>query len=272
MRVICENCHAQYEVPDAWIPETGRNVQCAQCHDTWVQTPSSRRETPPTRKPAHATPPVPPHRDARAKEPRTPEPRTAAEATSRDGLAIIREEVLYETRLRAQDAERRRHQQSDRQDRQEAGPVDTDTDRHTPPVNDAMSDVTPPYDNDENDNHDTDRADHAPHQDLAFQKPAKHGLFGKPPRVAASSTATPDQRVAPRTNRRKRVPKFIVGLVALVCVALAASLANHEPTSAIIVEIAHALANAFQTGGSVILGLTMQAAQWVGEQVGNVSL
>ena len=37
MRLICPNCGAQYEVPSEVIPETGRDVQCSNCGDTWFQ-------------------------------------------------------------------------------------------------------------------------------------------------------------------------------------------------------------------------------------------
>lgn len=37
MRLTCPNCEAQYEVPDEVIPETGRDVQCSNCGDTWFQ-------------------------------------------------------------------------------------------------------------------------------------------------------------------------------------------------------------------------------------------
>lgn len=38
MRLICPNCGAQYEVPDEVIPDTGRDVQCSNCGDTWFQS------------------------------------------------------------------------------------------------------------------------------------------------------------------------------------------------------------------------------------------
>lgn len=38
MRLTCPNCGAQYEVPDDVIPESGRDVQCSNCGDTWFQT------------------------------------------------------------------------------------------------------------------------------------------------------------------------------------------------------------------------------------------
>ncbi|MEB8388607.1 zinc-ribbon domain-containing protein [Rhodobacteraceae bacterium KMM 6894] len=37
MRLTCPNCGAQYEVPDDVIPDSGRDVQCSNCGDTWFQ-------------------------------------------------------------------------------------------------------------------------------------------------------------------------------------------------------------------------------------------
>lgn len=37
MRMICPNCGAQYEVDDAVIPESGRDVQCSNCGHTWFE-------------------------------------------------------------------------------------------------------------------------------------------------------------------------------------------------------------------------------------------
>lgn len=39
MRLICPNCDAEYEVDDAAIPETGRDVQCSNCGHAWFQLP-----------------------------------------------------------------------------------------------------------------------------------------------------------------------------------------------------------------------------------------
>ncbi len=41
MRLKCPSCGAQYEVPDDVIPEDGRDVQCSNCGNTWLQTPDS---------------------------------------------------------------------------------------------------------------------------------------------------------------------------------------------------------------------------------------
>ena len=37
MRLVCPNCEAKYEVPEDAIPETGRDVQCANCGHAWYQ-------------------------------------------------------------------------------------------------------------------------------------------------------------------------------------------------------------------------------------------
>ncbi len=37
MRLVCPNCVAQYEVADGTIPESGRDVQCANCNHIWFQ-------------------------------------------------------------------------------------------------------------------------------------------------------------------------------------------------------------------------------------------
>lgn len=42
MRLICPNCGAQYEVPEAVIPTEGRDVQCSNCGVTWFQRPAGQ--------------------------------------------------------------------------------------------------------------------------------------------------------------------------------------------------------------------------------------
>lgn len=37
MRIVCPRCVAQYEVDEAAIPESGREVQCANCDNIWFQ-------------------------------------------------------------------------------------------------------------------------------------------------------------------------------------------------------------------------------------------
>ena len=40
MRLVCPNCEAKYEVPEDAIPDSGRDVQCANCGHAWFQMPS----------------------------------------------------------------------------------------------------------------------------------------------------------------------------------------------------------------------------------------
>ena len=45
MRLVCPNCNAQYEVDDAAIPDSGRDVQCSNCGHGWFQPGSAAPET-----------------------------------------------------------------------------------------------------------------------------------------------------------------------------------------------------------------------------------
>jgi len=61
MRLVCPNCEAKYEVPEDAIPETGRDVQCANCGHAWYQM-RQRAASAETAAPVAATPaaaPVP---------------------------------------------------------------------------------------------------------------------------------------------------------------------------------------------------------------------
>lgn len=61
MRLVCPNCEAKYEVPEDAIPETGRDVQCANCGHAWFQM-RPRTETAPAAAPVAPAPvsaPVP---------------------------------------------------------------------------------------------------------------------------------------------------------------------------------------------------------------------
>ena len=123
MRLTCPNCGAQYEVGEDVIPESGRDVQCSSCGNTWFQksahssedhqaseqaevetgadqdgteTQSTPQET--VTEPAADNPPT---------EPGAPEP-AAEPATSKSGLDegvadILRSEAGRETAQRALD-------------------------------------------------------------------------------------------------------------------------------------------------------------------------
>jgi len=47
MRIICPNCKAQYEVDAGMIPPEGRDVQCSNCAQTWLQEPQGAVAPPP---------------------------------------------------------------------------------------------------------------------------------------------------------------------------------------------------------------------------------
>ncbi|RYE49638.1 MAG: hypothetical protein EOP21_05095, partial [Hyphomicrobiales bacterium] len=63
MRLVCPNCEAKYEVPEDAIPETGRDVQCANCGHAWYQmrsrAPVVETATPPAAAPIPAPAAVP---------------------------------------------------------------------------------------------------------------------------------------------------------------------------------------------------------------------
>ncbi len=93
MRLKCPNCGAQYEVPDAVIPDEGRDVQCSNCGNTWFQahpdrpgteTPKTTPASPPASEPAAPEPAAPePADEEPAQEPPAPEP-SAAEPVDQD--------------------------------------------------------------------------------------------------------------------------------------------------------------------------------------------
>lgn len=57
MRLICPKCSAQYEVDDAAIPDSGREVQCSACGDIWFQPGAALAPAPlPLGQPAGADP------------------------------------------------------------------------------------------------------------------------------------------------------------------------------------------------------------------------
>jgi resuscitation-promoting factor RpfA len=61
MRLVCPNCEAKYEVPEDAIPETGRDVQCANCGHAWYQMRprAAGAEGAPAAEPAASSTPAP---------------------------------------------------------------------------------------------------------------------------------------------------------------------------------------------------------------------
>lgn len=121
MRLTCPNCGAQYEVPDDVIPESGRDVQCSNCEETWFQpkhpeAAKSPEPPQPAEPEAAAEPPAPPEPPAEAApepnvtdpepEAADKEPETAAKSSGNVDPAvanILQEEAAREADLRAQE-------------------------------------------------------------------------------------------------------------------------------------------------------------------------
>lgn len=81
MRLVCPNCEAKYEVPEDAIPETGRDVQCANCGHAWFQMrPRAAVTETVAAPPAPIAPPVAP---PVAEPAPTPEPVAEPAATAR---------------------------------------------------------------------------------------------------------------------------------------------------------------------------------------------
>lgn len=78
MRITCPNCGAQYEVDDALIPETGRDVQCSSCGKGWFQSRQEPQAKPTLAPAAMAQDPAPVAVEEPAQEV-APEPASEAE-------------------------------------------------------------------------------------------------------------------------------------------------------------------------------------------------
>ncbi|MEX0305807.1 MAG: zinc-ribbon domain-containing protein [Ruegeria sp.] len=109
MRLTCPNCSAQYEVPDEVIPESGREVQCSNCEETWFQAKhpvASSAEPAPEAKPEEATaePEEIAVEDAPKPEAPEKEPETADEPAVGNVdpavSSILKEEAAREAELR----------------------------------------------------------------------------------------------------------------------------------------------------------------------------
>ncbi|QQA42402.1 zinc-ribbon domain-containing protein [Pelagovum pacificum] len=77
MRLICPNCGAQYEVPDDVIPDSGRDVQCSNCGQTWFESPGGSVAE-------EANPEPPPQAATATKRPPPPDPEPEPEPEPED--------------------------------------------------------------------------------------------------------------------------------------------------------------------------------------------
>ena len=104
MRLICPNCDAEYEVDDAAIPDTGRDVQCSNCGHAWFQLPPEielalEQEDELFGKPSDSDPLPDVEEDAPAPPPAaTPEP--PRRPIDENLMAILREEAEREAEAR----------------------------------------------------------------------------------------------------------------------------------------------------------------------------
>lgn len=100
MRLICPNCDAEYEVDDAAIPDTGRDVQCSNCGHAWFQLPPEielalEQEEELFGQPS-ASDPLP----AEMADTPEPQPEPQRRAVDENLLAILREEAEREAAAR----------------------------------------------------------------------------------------------------------------------------------------------------------------------------
>ncbi|MBT9384826.1 zinc-ribbon domain-containing protein [Pseudooceanicola sp. CBS1P-1] len=129
MRLTCPSCGANYEVPDAVIPDEGRDVECSACGISWFQAPGApgTLRLRPEDQSAAAPEGADPHRNpvpasalkgpsgaeaaplalhATAEEPPLISPRRAQlqrREIEQDVLDILREEAAFEAKARARD-------------------------------------------------------------------------------------------------------------------------------------------------------------------------
>ena len=115
MKIECPSCQTVYDIPEAAVPDPGRDVQCAACGRAWFLMRHSGAaglpETPPAqRAPAPAAPRQPPsHPDADAALPAAPAPAPLPDAEQAPPrrpidpsvMAILREEADFEARARS---------------------------------------------------------------------------------------------------------------------------------------------------------------------------
>jgi resuscitation-promoting factor RpfA len=99
MRLVCPNCDAKYEVPEDAIPETGRDVQCANCGHAWFQMRRATEAAPvaaavvaPLAAPVPTAPPAPePVVEMDVPEPAEVEPDPEPEPVSAPEVEIVAE-------------------------------------------------------------------------------------------------------------------------------------------------------------------------------------
>jgi predicted Zn finger-like uncharacterized protein len=108
MKLICPKCQAQYEIPDVAIPDIGRDVQCANCNETWFQAhPDAKAPSGPDAAVADPAPSDPKSSDPKPGDPPKSgdapiaEPETPRRELSPAVTDILRQEAAREKEARA---------------------------------------------------------------------------------------------------------------------------------------------------------------------------
>lgn len=105
MRLICPNCDAIYEVDDAAIPDSGRDVQCSSCGHAWFQLPPELEAALAAEDSLFgATDPNDDDSDESGLLPAAAMPETRRTTLNDDVLAVLREEAEREAAARRSEA------------------------------------------------------------------------------------------------------------------------------------------------------------------------
>jgi len=224
MRLTCPNCGAQYEVPDAVIPASGRDVECSNCGTTWLQ------HHPDHAPPEPAEPDAPPPAAADA----APAPDPAARRRLDPAVAdILREEADRERAARAAEADGRIETQPDLG----LGEPETDEARRARQARDRMQrlrgdpatagDGTPPRGGTDTDDIDEDEEGDEEDEDDGIDPASRRNLFPDIDEINSSLSASDDRAgsAAPAMTEETPPPRRASGfragfrLAVVVCVA-----------------------------------------------------
>lgn len=165
MRIVCPECGARYDIPDAAIPAPGRDVQCAVCTNAWYQLGGGSSRPAET-----AARPAGPVKEDDADIPTADMPPPRREVDP-EVLRILREEAAFETARRDRDR-------------------DAPAERSTPSPNAAVTDAS------EQDSSDARPMPRGPELENASPLASAEGPAEAGAPVAARGPALRDSRLA----------------------------------------------------------------------------